>query len=80
MARGSISHIALSVSDLERSAAFYNKVFEFIGFKSVGDSRIDSAGDENTTQGVGRTSLFNIDPSVEGRVFAQGTRSKCSWI
>jgi catechol 2,3-dioxygenase-like lactoylglutathione lyase family enzyme len=35
MARGSISHIALSVSDLERSAAFYNKVFEFIGFKSV---------------------------------------------
>jgi glyoxylase I family protein len=35
MARGSISHIALSVSDLERSAAFYNKVFEFIGFKRV---------------------------------------------
>jgi catechol 2,3-dioxygenase-like lactoylglutathione lyase family enzyme len=35
MARGSISHIALSVSDLERSAAFYNKVFECIGFKSV---------------------------------------------
>jgi glyoxylase I family protein len=35
MVRGSISHIALSVSDLERSAAFYNKVFEFIGFKSV---------------------------------------------
>ena len=35
MARGSISHIALTVSDLERSAAFYNKVFEFIGFKRV---------------------------------------------
>jgi glyoxylase I family protein len=35
MARGSISHIALTVSDLERSTAFYNKVFEFIGFKSV---------------------------------------------
>jgi glyoxylase I family protein len=33
MARGSISHIALTVSDLERSAAFYDKVFEFIGFK-----------------------------------------------
>jgi glyoxylase I family protein len=35
MARGSISHIALTVSDLERSAAFYNQVFEFIGFKRV---------------------------------------------
>jgi glyoxylase I family protein len=35
MARGNISHIALTVSDLERSAAFYNRVFEFIGFKRV---------------------------------------------
>src|SRR5260370_9842060 len=35
MARGSISHISLTVSDLERSTAFYNKVFEFIGFKRV---------------------------------------------
>jgi glyoxylase I family protein len=35
MARGSISHIALTVSDLERSTAFYNKVFDIIGFKSV---------------------------------------------
>src|SRR5208282_4139761 len=35
MARGSISHIALTVSDLERSTTFYNRVFEFIGFKSV---------------------------------------------
>ena len=35
MVRGSISHIALTVSDLERSTAFYNRVFEFIGFKSV---------------------------------------------
>jgi catechol 2,3-dioxygenase-like lactoylglutathione lyase family enzyme len=35
MARGNISHIALTVSDLVRSTAFYTKVFEFIGFKSV---------------------------------------------
>jgi hypothetical protein len=35
MARGNISHIALTVSDLDRSTAFYNKVFEFIGFKRV---------------------------------------------
>jgi glyoxylase I family protein len=35
MARGSISHIALTVSDLNRSTAFYHKVFEFIGFRSV---------------------------------------------
>ena len=35
MARGSISHIALAVSDLERSTAFYDKVFAFIGFKRV---------------------------------------------
>jgi glyoxylase I family protein len=35
MARGNISHIALTVSDLGRSTAFYNRVFEFIGFKRV---------------------------------------------
>ncbi|HEY2486827.1 MAG TPA: VOC family protein [Candidatus Binataceae bacterium] len=35
MARGSISHITLTVSDLERSTAFYDRVFEFIGFKRV---------------------------------------------
>ena len=35
MARGSISHIALTVSDLERSTAFYDKVFAFICFKRV---------------------------------------------
>jgi len=35
MARGSISHTALVVSDLDRSTEFYNKVFEFIGFKRV---------------------------------------------
>ena len=35
MARGTISHIALTVNDLERSAAFYDRVFEFIGFKRV---------------------------------------------
>jgi glyoxylase I family protein len=35
MARGNISHIALAVSDLERSTAFYDKVFPFIGFKRV---------------------------------------------
>jgi catechol 2,3-dioxygenase-like lactoylglutathione lyase family enzyme len=30
-----MSHIALAVRDLERSTAFYNRVFEFIGFKRV---------------------------------------------
>ena len=35
MARGRISHIALAVSDLERSTAFYDRVFEVIGFKRV---------------------------------------------
>src|ERR1700734_1868351 len=35
MVRGNIRHIALTVGDLERSTAFYNKVFEFIGFKAV---------------------------------------------
>ena len=35
MARGNISHIALTVSDLDRSTEFYDKVFKFIGFKRV---------------------------------------------
>ena len=35
MARGSISHIALAVSDLERSTVFYDSVLEVIGFGRV---------------------------------------------
>src|SRR3984893_11456928 len=35
MTRGSINHISLAVSDLERSTAFYDRVLEFIGFKRV---------------------------------------------
>jgi glyoxylase I family protein len=32
---GSINHISLTVGNLERSAAFYDRVFEFIGVKRV---------------------------------------------
>jgi glyoxylase I family protein len=35
MARGNISHISFAVNDLERSTAFYDQVFPFIGFKRV---------------------------------------------
>lgn len=35
MARGSISHLSLTVSDLNRSTEFYDKVFTFIGYKRV---------------------------------------------
>lgn len=35
MARGSISHISLAVSDLERSTTFYDRVFEFMGLNRV---------------------------------------------
>ena len=34
-ASGSINHISLTVGNLERSAAFYDRVFEFIGVKGV---------------------------------------------
>ena len=80
MARGSISHIALTVSDLERSTAFYNKVFEFIGFKRVEIPESTQQAMETRLNGVGRTRLLNIDPSVKGRVCAQAARSKCAWI
>jgi catechol 2,3-dioxygenase-like lactoylglutathione lyase family enzyme len=32
MARASISHIALTVSDLDRSTEFYDKIFRFMGY------------------------------------------------
>ena len=35
MARASISHIALTVSDLNRSTEFYGRVFEFMGYLQV---------------------------------------------
>src|ERR1700693_3025138 len=35
MANRHISHISLTVSDLDRSTAFYDEVFEFIGLKRV---------------------------------------------
>ena len=35
MARGSIGHIALTVSDIDRSPIFYNTVLEFIRLRRV---------------------------------------------
>ena len=35
MARGSISHLALTASDLTRSADFYDRVFGFMGYQRV---------------------------------------------
>jgi predicted enzyme related to lactoylglutathione lyase len=64
MARGSISHIALTVSEPERSTEFYNKVFEFIGFKRV--EVPESIQQAMKTQGMGRTRLLDIDPTIEG--------------
>lgn len=35
MARGGISHLALTVTDLDRSASFYEKVLGFMGYARV---------------------------------------------
>src|SRR6266404_5191160 len=35
MSRASISHIAMTVSDLDRSAQFYDRIFKFMGYMSV---------------------------------------------
>src|SRR6266852_277389 len=35
MARASISHIALTVSDLSRAAEFYDRIFKFMGYLPV---------------------------------------------
>jgi hypothetical protein len=79
MARGSISHIALSVSDLERSAVFYNKVFEFIGFKSVEiPDSIQQAMKTRLKAWVGPGYSISIRPSTGE--FAQAARSKGTWI
>ena len=35
MARGSINHLALTASDLERSTRFYDRVLSFMGYERV---------------------------------------------
>src|SRR5229473_7455199 len=35
MSRASISHIALTVSDLSRSREFYDRIFKFMGYMPV---------------------------------------------
>ena len=35
MSRGSMNHLALTVSDLERSARFYDRILGFIGYARV---------------------------------------------
>ena len=65
MARGSISHIALTVSDLERSTEFYNKVFEFIGFKRVEvPESIQQAMKTRLKAWVGPGYSISIRPSI----------------
>ena len=80
MARGSIGHIALTVSDLERSTAFYNKVFNS-WLQTLKNPGIHSADHEDTFEPVaGRSRLLNIDNTIKRQFCAQGTRSKRSWI
>ena len=70
MARGSINHISLTVSDLERSAAFYDRVFEFIGFKRVEVSESTQQAMKTRLRAwVGPGYSISI-PSVEGRICA----------
>src|SRR5271154_5244811 len=64
MARGSISHIALTVSDLERSKKFYDKLFEFIGFKRVeGPESTQQAMKTRLKAWVGPSFAISIRPS-----------------
>jgi glyoxylase I family protein len=35
MSRASISHIVLTVSDLQRSAEFYDRIFKFMGYMPI---------------------------------------------
>ena len=77
MAHGSISHIALTVSGLARSTAFYDKVFELICFKRVEVPESTQQAMKTRLKALGRTGLFNIDPSVEGEICAPAAaRSK----
>jgi catechol 2,3-dioxygenase-like lactoylglutathione lyase family enzyme len=64
MARGSISHIALTASDLDRSTAFYNKVFEFMGFKRVEVPESTQQAMKTRLEAWVGPGYLNIDPSV----------------
>jgi len=37
MATGAINHVALTVSDLQRSREFYTPILQFLGYKNTGD-------------------------------------------
>jgi catechol 2,3-dioxygenase-like lactoylglutathione lyase family enzyme len=80
MARGSISHISLTVRDLERSTAFYNRVFEFIGFTRVEvPESTQQAMKTRLRAWVGPGYSISIRPS-KGEFCAPATRSKRSRI
>jgi catechol 2,3-dioxygenase-like lactoylglutathione lyase family enzyme len=80
MARGSISHMALTVSDLERSTAFYNKVFEFIGFKRVEvPEATQQAMKTRLKAWIGSGYSISIRPS-KGEFVRRVYESKCAWI
>jgi predicted enzyme related to lactoylglutathione lyase len=53
MPRSSISHIALTVSDLDRSTEFYDKIFKFMGQRSC-----ESFCDDKSSAAKGRARSF----------------------
>jgi len=75
MARGSINHLALTVSDLVRSTKFYDKVLGFMLCASR-SARSDSAIDEDTVACVGQPKRFNNASASEGRICGQRARSQ----
>ena len=66
MARASISHVALTVSDLNRSAEFYDRIFKFMGFMPFLVPDTTQQAMKTQLKTWGRTGLLNIDPPIEG--------------
>lgn len=79
MARGSIHHLTLTVTNLDRSAAFYDRVLGVMGYARAEVPRGHPAVDEDPADGLGEPGRYRHASSGQRRIRTQAARSRRAW-
>ncbi len=70
--RGLLHHLILSVSDVERSGAFYGPLFEFMGYDLTGDAPHFQDWRRVDLNGMPEISLVQVKPQLTDVPYVRG--------